>query len=74
MLTRKAALEKIGKVMGQNKFDDDMGGSMLPRGDIDVAHALKIIYGGNTDAIYKELQYHCEKEYKACFERMRRKK
>ncbi len=67
-MLKEAAIQAIGKRMGRSKFSDYMSGSLMPRGDIDVASALKIIYGTHGAGFGREL----EKAEKKEFERQRR--
>jgi len=39
------AIERVGKAMGTAKFDDAMGGAMLPSGDLSAAGAISVIFG-----------------------------
>jgi len=58
------AIIKVGKAMGGAKFDDAMGGAMLPDGNIDAAKAISLIYGVSYEEVRSKLNRLMNEEYK----------
>jgi hypothetical protein len=69
------AIKKVGKAMGEAKYDDAMGGAMLPKGDINAIGAICVLFNvkydevkgwlyGVQDREYKRLLEKTQKEYK----------
>jgi hypothetical protein len=64
MLSFEAAMKKIGKEMGVNKFSNQMAGSFFPVGEVSTDWVLSIIYNGDRDAIEEILEALCDKQFK----------
>ncbi len=58
------AIKKIGKAMGEAKYDDAMGGAMLPSGNLDAADTLSIVFGVNSKSIEVRLREAMDIAYK----------
>ena len=69
-LSFEQALRKIGKAKGESKFNDAMGGAILPSGYVGVSYALSLIYDRSLKVIRIEINRFCEIEFKACFEKL----
>jgi hypothetical protein len=66
---RSTALREVSKRLGRSKYNDYMGGAMMPVGDLTEAEVLSIVFGGKSDDWQKELDFHSEREFKRLLSR-----
>ncbi len=64
MKREATALLAISKRLGESKFNELMGGAMMPHGNISTAEVLSIIYGGEVSDWEKQLSFHSEHTFK----------
>jgi len=58
------AITKVGKAMAEAKFDDAMGGAMLPHGNLSAAGTISVIYGISYREAERRLARAMKPEYK----------
>ena len=67
MKSLKEAIRIVGRGMGRNKWNADMGGSLIARASMTAAEALSLLYKEerrSQQGLEKELQRVAEREYK----------
>jgi len=68
-MTLDQAIRKIGKAMGDAKYNDAMGGAMLPHGELGVAQTLAILFGTSYESVKSSLYKVMDAEYKRRLDR-----